>query len=250
MLLLAQTMQQKKHSTHSEVQKKFGFPNGTAGRRSVCHLFSKSSCHGYSSSSSSPKIPREHWRQTSDLYRKERGKAQATRPKSQVSRGSRQPDLGSLQLLSLTWWCLSWPWPFSFATHFCSFWVVIDVIRAQWGLAGSTKAVHSKFACIDSLSSPSCPKTGKAQKNKYIQIQQTANSFLSSRNLVWDFMTWLFFMLLLSVLLRNLFPKGSQYVSSAFQQKTVFGGSHIMSTSFVWLPLLPLIQPLRNLPNP
>ena len=78
-----------KHPTHSDVQKNFGFPNGTAGRRSVRHLFSKHICHGYSSSSSSPKIPREHGRQTSDQYRKERGKAQATRPKSQVSRGER-----------------------------------------------------------------------------------------------------------------------------------------------------------------
>ena len=89
--------------------------------------------------------------------------------KKQSTGKTRQPDLGPLQWLSVTWWCLSWPWPFNFATHFCSFWAVLDPIRAQWGLAGSTKAMHIRFACIESLSSTSCPKTAKARKNKYEQ---------------------------------------------------------------------------------
>ena len=92
------TLQQQTHPIHSEVQEKFGFPNRAAGGRGVGHLFSKRICNGYScyssysSSSSSPKIPKEHGRQTSDQYRKERGKAQATRPNSQSSRGERRTD--------------------------------------------------------------------------------------------------------------------------------------------------------------
>ena len=52
--------------------------------------------------------------------------------KPQTNTEIHQPDLGFLRWLSMTWWCLSWPWPFDFANRFYSFWVVVDPVTAQW----------------------------------------------------------------------------------------------------------------------
>ena len=92
--------------------------------------------------------------------------------KPQTNTEIHQPDLGSLRWLSMTWWCLSWPWPFNFANRFYSFWVVViplqlnESIRSCW-----FDKSHAYEACLyrQPFKYQLSMQQAKAHKNRYEQ---------------------------------------------------------------------------------